>query len=88
MLISTRGVVADLRQTKSFQLEKNEVYMINPGSVGQPRDRCPLCSFALFNDEDYTITFVRKPYEVAAAQRAIVQAGLPEKFARRLSAGV
>jgi predicted phosphodiesterase len=88
MLISTRGVVVDLRQTKSFQLEKNEVYMINPGSVGQPRDRCPLASFALFDDENYTVTFVRAPYDVAAAQRQIVQAGLPEKFARRLSAGV
>ena len=88
MLISTRGVVAELRQTKSFQLERNEIYMINPGSVGQPRDRCPLSSFALFNDQDYTVTFVRKPYDVVAAQRLIVQAGLPEKFARRLSAGV
>ncbi len=88
MLISTRGVVADLRQTKSFQLEKSEIYMINPGSVGQPRDRCPLASFALFDDESYTVTYVRKPYDVASAQRVIVQAGLPEKFARRLSAGV
>ncbi len=88
MLISTRGVVADLRQTKSFQLERGEIYMVNPGSVGQPRDRCPLASFALFDDENYTVTYVRKPYDVASSQRAIVQAGLPEKFARRLSAGV
>ncbi len=88
MLISTRGVVADMRETKSFQLEPGEIYMINPGSVGQPRDRCPLASFAVFDDEKYTVTFTRKPYDVAAAQRSIVQAGLPEKFARRLSAGV
>jgi predicted phosphodiesterase len=88
MLISTRGVVANLRQTKSFKLERDEIYMINPGSVGQPRDRCPLAAFALFDDEAYTVTYVRKPYDVASAQRAIIQAGLPEKFARRLSAGV
>ena len=88
MLISTRGVVADLRQTKSFQLEPGEVYMVNTGSVGQPRDRCPLASFAVFDGEKRTLTFVRKSYDVAAAQRSIVQAGLPEKFARRLSAGV
>ena len=88
MLISTRGVVADLRRTKSFQLEKGETYMINPGSVGQPRDRCPLASFAIFDEEAYTLTFIRKSYDVASAQRVIVQAGLPEKFARRLSAGV
>jgi predicted phosphodiesterase len=88
MLISTRGVLADLRETRSYQLERDGIYMINPGSVGQPRDRCPLCAFALLNDADFTVTFVRKPYDVVAAQRVIVQAGLPEKFARRLSAGV
>jgi len=88
MLISTRGVFADLRATRSFQLEPGEIYMINPGSVGQPRDRCPLASFAIFDTEKLTVTFIRKPYDIAAAQRAIIQAGLPEKFARRLSAGV
>jgi len=62
--------------------------MVNPGSVGQPRDRCPLASFAIFDTENLTVTFIRKPYDIAAAQRTIVQAGLPEKFARRLSAGV
>ena len=88
MLISTRGVVADLHKTKSFKLEPGEAYMINPGSVGQPRDRCPLAAFAIFDDESLSVTFIRKPYEIADAQRTIVQAGLPEKFARRLSAGV
>jgi predicted phosphodiesterase len=88
MLISTRGVFADLRQSRSFQLEPGETYMINPGSVGQPRDRCPQIALAIFDTEKLTVTFVRRPYDVAGAQRAIVQAGLPEKFARRLSAGV
>lgn len=88
MLISTRGVFADLKATRSFQLEPGEIYMVNPGSVGQPRDRCPLASFAIFDTENLTVTFIRKPYDIAAAQRTIVQAGLPEKFARRLSAGV
>jgi len=88
MLISTRGVFADLRATRSFKLEPGEIYMINPGSVGQPRDRCPLASFAIFDSETYTVTFIRKAYDIAAAQRTIIQAGLPEKFARRLSAGV
>jgi putative phosphoesterase len=88
MLISTNGIVTDLKETKSFQLEPEGIYMINPGSVGQPRDRCPLASFAVFDDVNSTITFYRKSYDIAAAQRVIVQAGLPEKFARRLSAGV
>lgn len=88
MLVSVKGVFADLRETRSFQLDPGEVYMVNPGSVGQPRDRCPLASFAVLDSSSWKVTFVRVKYDVAAAQRAIVQAGMPEKFARRLSAGV
>ncbi|MHC4504032.1 MAG: metallophosphoesterase family protein, partial [Planctomycetota bacterium] len=60
----------------------------NPGSVGQPRDRCPLCSFGIFDTDNWTMTFFRLQYDVAGAQQAITAAGLPEKFARRLELGV
>jgi len=88
MLIGTKAVITDLRETKSFQLDKNDIYLINPGSVGQPRDRCPLASFAIFDTTNWTVTFVRRPYDIRAAQRAIIDNGLPEKFARRLAVGV
>jgi len=88
MLIGTKSLVRDLRETKAFQLSQKDVYLINPGSVGQPRDKCPLSSFAIFDSSSWTITFVRKPYDIAGAKKAIVSVGLPEKFARRLEVGV
>ncbi|MFH0939397.1 MAG: metallophosphoesterase family protein [Planctomycetota bacterium] len=88
MLISAKVVINDLRETKSFQLDRNDIYLINPGSVGQPRDKCPLASFAIFDAENWKITFIRKPYDFRLTQRLIIDNGLPEKFARRLAVGV
>ncbi|MCY3022575.1 MAG: metallophosphoesterase family protein [Planctomycetota bacterium] len=88
MLIGTKAVINDLRETKGFKLDRNDVYLINPGSVGQPRDKCPLASFAIFDAENWTVTFVRKPYDFRLAGKLIIDNGLPEKFARRLAVGV
>jgi diadenosine tetraphosphatase ApaH/serine/threonine PP2A family protein phosphatase len=62
-------------------------YLINPGSVGQPRDGDPRASFAIVDTERRRVSFQRVPYDVAAAQRKIRQAGLPEFLAARLEAG-
>jgi diadenosine tetraphosphatase ApaH/serine/threonine PP2A family protein phosphatase len=88
MLINTKQVITDLRETKTFQLDPKDVYLINPGSVGQPRDKCPLASFGIFNAENWQMQFIRKPYDFRLAQRLIIDNGLPEKFARRLAVGV
>ncbi|HTL53889.1 MAG TPA: metallophosphoesterase family protein [Planctomycetota bacterium] len=87
MLISTHAVVTDLKETQTFQLDRGEIYLINPGSVGQPRDKCPLACFGVLDTEAWTMTFVRIPYDLRAAQRQIIENGLPEKFARRLALG-
>jgi len=60
---------------------------MNPGSVGQPRDNDPRASFGLFDPEAMTWEIHRVEYDVAAVQARILKAGLPEKHARRLSAG-
>lgn len=88
MLIGTKAVVTDLKETKVFKLDPNDRYMINPGSVGQPRDKCPLSSFGIFDAKNWTMTFVRKPYDFRKAQEKIIESGLPEKFARRLAVGI
>ena len=88
MLIGTKAIVTDLQETKTFKLDPNEKYMINPGSVGQPRDKCPLSSFGIFDTKNWTMTFIRKPYDFRQAQKLIVENGLPEKFARRLALGI
>ena len=62
-------------------------YLINPGSVGQPRDGDPRASFAIVDTERRRVSVRRVAYDVAAAQRKIRQAGLPEFLADRLAAG-
>ena len=88
-LIGTRpgSVFLDIKETRTFKLSRKDIYLINPGSVGQPRDKCPLASFAVFDVAKWSVTFIRKEYDVAGAQKAIREAGLPERFAERLAAG-
>ena len=62
-------------------------YLVNPGSVGQPRDGDPRASCAIIDTERHQIGVRRCPYDVAAAQRKIRAAGLPGFLADRLSVG-
>jgi diadenosine tetraphosphatase ApaH/serine/threonine PP2A family protein phosphatase len=62
-------------------------YLVNPGSVGQPRDGDPRASFGVIDDELKKVVFRRVPYDIPAAQRKIRQAGLPDFLADRLEAG-
>ena len=57
------------------------------GAVGQPRDRNPAACYALYDDSARTLTYVRVPYDVAAAQRKIRDAGLPPFLGARLAWG-
>ena len=63
-------------------------YLINPGSVGQPRDGNPEAAYAIFDDQEFSIQFKSVPYNVAAAQAHILEAGLPEFLAERLAQGI
>ena len=63
-------------------------YLINPGSVGQPRDKNPLASYAIFDTESRAITFKRVSYSIPKTQDKILKAGLPQSLANRLSLGV
>jgi len=62
--------------------------LLNPGSVGQPRDGDPRAAFAVLDTALGTATFYRSSYDVAEAQRRIRSRGLPEIFADRLAVGV
>lgn len=70
------------------KLEKGVSYLINPGSIGQPRDRNPRASFAVYESEHQTVKFHRLAYDVAVAQKKIHQAELPPALAERLSVGI
>ncbi|MGA8764102.1 MAG: metallophosphoesterase family protein [Candidatus Sulfotelmatobacter sp.] len=71
----------------SLQLKPSTRYMINPGSVGQPRDGDWRAAFALFDSEAQIVYFHRCPYDLKAAQDRIVAAKLPARLATRLAAG-
>jgi diadenosine tetraphosphatase ApaH/serine/threonine PP2A family protein phosphatase len=62
-------------------------HLINPGSVGQPRDRDWRAGFAIYDSVAESVVFHRVPYDVSAAQAAIRAAGLPERLAARLGDG-
>jgi predicted phosphodiesterase len=70
-----------------LELEPDTVYMVNPGSVGQPRDRDPRAAYAIYDDVARTIALRRITYPIEAAARQIREAGLPEVLWMRLALG-
>jgi diadenosine tetraphosphatase ApaH/serine/threonine PP2A family protein phosphatase len=62
-------------------------YLINPGSVGQPRDGDWRAAFAVYDSEDRIVIFYRVPYNLKRAQDRILAANLPQRLATRLAAG-
>lgn len=68
-------------------LGAGECALLNPGSVGQPRDRDPRASFLLYDTAACEATWIRVPYDVRACQEKILAARLPGIFATRLADG-
>lgn len=69
-------------------LEPDLFYLINPGSVGQPRDGDPRAAYALYDPEAGLVEYRRVAYDLAVAQAKIRRAGLPDLLAERLASGV
>jgi diadenosine tetraphosphatase ApaH/serine/threonine PP2A family protein phosphatase len=74
-------------RSRTIHIDSDCAYLVNPGSVGQPRDGDPRAAFALYDSAANTVTYRRAAYDVAAAQRKIRQAGLPPILAERLAVG-
>lgn len=72
--------------SEGAELREDARYIINIGSVGQPRDHDPRAAYALF--EDGKVEIVRIPYDVAATQEKMARAGLPVPLVERLSYGM
>ena len=75
-------------ETGTIELESGVQYLINPGSVGQPRDRDPRAAYMIFDSDKRTVAWHRLEYPVAKAQGRIEEAGLPQILADRLAMGV
>jgi diadenosine tetraphosphatase ApaH/serine/threonine PP2A family protein phosphatase len=71
----------------SVWLAQNMRYLVNVGSVGQPRDGDPRASFALWDQESGNIALHRVSYDIATAQNKIRSKGLPDYLADRLAIG-
>ena len=74
-------------QKFEVHLKSGAKYLINPGSIGQPRDNDPRAAFLLYDTEQASITFYRIPYDIRATQKKILSAGLPDRLAARLAEG-
>jgi len=75
------------REHCEFALEQGSSYLVNPGSVGQPRDGDWRAAFAVFDSSARAVTLYRVPYNLKGAQDRIVAANLPRRLANRLAAG-
>ncbi len=72
---------------KDITLRPTNRYIINVGSVGQPRDGDKRGAFVIFNEENFSIKFIRFEYPISKTQNKILDAGLPGLLAKRLELG-
>jgi predicted phosphodiesterase len=84
--VETIGRVAT-RGSDRLAIDPDCAYLVNPGSVGQPRDGDPRAACLLYDSETHTVTYRRIPYDVETAQKKIHEAGLPPILADRLLVG-
>lgn len=77
-----------LPATGELPLDEEGPYLVNPGAVGQPRDRDPRAGCAIFEVPAGRLELVRLEYDVRSAQRAIRESGMPDFEAERLAVGM
>ncbi|MDP9112726.1 MAG: metallophosphatase family protein [Acidobacteriota bacterium] len=84
----SRRTVARIAPDRALGCEANYFYLVNPGSVGQPRDGDPRAAYALYSPEERAVEFCRVAYDVERAAAKIRAAGLPDFLAARLHEGM
>jgi predicted phosphodiesterase len=85
--VETIPAVSPQNDRQSLDIDSTGGYLLNPGSVGQPRDGDPRAAYALYDSDRNVVDYYRVDYDVEAAQRKIRDAGLPSFLAERLSLG-
>jgi len=71
----------------TVKIEKDVNYLINPGGLGQPRDKDPRGSFLVYDTETQDVNFYRVEYDIQATAEKIIEAGLSPRLAERLKLG-
>lgn len=87
LFASAADPFAETNTADEFRLPSTGPALINVGSVGQPRDGDPRAAYGVLDMDRGTIRLRRVPYDVAAAQKSILAAGLPARLAQRLELG-
>ncbi|MFC5455981.1 metallophosphoesterase family protein [Prosthecobacter fluviatilis] len=76
-----------LHITSLESVRANRKQVVNVGAVGQPRDKDERACYVVYRRAEQDVWWRRIPYDIAAAQKAILDAGLPGKYAHRLAVG-
>ena len=71
----------------ALTIEPGAKYLVNPGSVGQPRDGDPRAAYAIYDTAAKRVDLMRLPYPLEITQQKMLKVGLPEPLARRLALG-
>lgn len=79
---------AELTWNSPLPLPKDQQILVNPGSVGQPRDQDPRASYVIYDEAQRIVTYRRVRYEIARAQNGIRAIKMPSFLAERLADGV
>jgi len=85
--VETIPAIALRTDRQSLDIDASGGYLLNPGSVGQPRDGDPRAAYALYDSDRGVVEYHRVDYDLETAQRKIREAGLPMFLAERLSIG-
>jgi predicted phosphodiesterase len=87
-LFAYKGFNHNLNHQGKHTLDKNNLYLINFGGLGQPRDGDPRTCFGILDTEEMTVEFFRLRYDVFKCAKKVEDVGLDEYLAERLIAGV
>jgi len=84
IFIKTEESIKILQDVDRYQLKDNEKYLVNCGSIGQPREKDKRAKYLIYDTEDKSLTFRKVNYDMEGASKEIINRGLPEIFAKVL----
>ncbi len=87
MIDDISGEILEVRE-RDVEINEKKRYLINVGSVGQPRDGDPRASYICYDDSENRISIERVDYDIELAASKIISEGLPEKLALKLHEGI
>lgn len=87
-IIDSDGHFLTVSDSGTFKLEEKRRYVINPGSVGQPRDNDPRASCCFYSSESRLVYYYKLEYDVEAEYKRYLRANFPVSLAKRLFMGV